>query len=165
MRYFSGFCLEYESELFEKFICRDDFCIVGFSYGAQKALEYAFTCKERIDKLQLISPAFFMDKNDKYKKLQTISFKKNSDLYCSHFLENVSCKNLSKYFKKGNIEELKELLFYEWDKNKIQKLKDIGIEIEVYLGEKDKIINSEEAKNFFQEFATIYYIKDKGHII
>jgi len=165
MRYFSGFCLEKESELFEEFTCRGDFCVVGFSYGAQKALEYAFTCKERIDKLQLISPAFFMDKNVKYKKLQTISFRKDSDLYCKNFLENVSSEDLSKYFKKGNLEELNELLFYEWDKAKIQKLKDRGIEIEVYLGEKDKIINPEEAKNFFQEFATIYYIKDKGHII
>ena len=165
MKYFSGFCLENESELFKSFTCKGDFCIVGFSYGAQKALEYAFTCKERIDKLQLISPAFFMDKNDKYKKLQLMSFRKNSNLYCENFLKNVTCKDLSKYFNKGSLDELKELLFYEWDIYKLEELKKRGIEIEVYLGGKDKIVDAEKTKNFFQEFATIYYIKDKGHVL
>jgi len=165
MKYFSGFCLEKESELFDEFTCRGDFCVVGFSYGAQKALDYAFTCKERIDNLQLISPAFFMDKSDKYKKLQTIYFKKDSDTYCKNFLENVTCKDISKYFKKGSLEELKELLFYEWDRDKLSEIKKRGIEIEVYLGEKDKIIDALHVKNFFQEFATIYFIKDKGHIL
>lgn len=165
MKYFNGFCLENESDLFDEFTCKRDFCVVGFSYGAQKALEYTFTCLERIDKLQLISPAFFIDKSDKYKKTQTIHFRKNSDLYCKNFLENVTCKDISRYFKKGTFKELKELLFYEWDIDKIKEIKKRGIEIEVYLGEKDKIINAEETKNFFQEFATIYYIKDKGHIL
>jgi len=165
MIYFSGFCLDSESELFKGFTCRGDFCVVGFSYGAQKALEYTFTCKERIDKLQLISPAFFMDKSEKFKKLQTISFRKDSDLYCKNFLENVTCKDLSKYFKKGSLEELKELLFYEWDREKLIEIRKRDIEIEVYLGGNDKIINSKQAKEFFQEFATIYYIKDKGHIL
>jgi pimeloyl-ACP methyl ester carboxylesterase len=165
MKYFNGFCLNNESELFKDFTCKGDFCLVGFSYGAQKAFEYAFTCTERIDKLQLISPAFFMDKSDKFKKLQTISFRKDSDLYCKNFLENVTNKDLSKYFSKGTLEELEELLFYNWDKEKLQILKNRGIEIEVYLGEKDKIIDALHVKNFFQEFATIYYKKNKGHIL
>jgi len=164
MRYFSGFCLKNENELFESFTCKGDFCVVGFSYGAQKALEYTFVCKERIDKLQLISPAFFMDKSEKYKKLQVISFKKDSDLYCKNFLKNIGLKDMS-FFKKGTLDELKELLFYEWDIEKLKELKDRGIEIEVYLGVDDKIINSLHVKNFFQEFATIYYIKDKGHML
>ncbi len=165
MKYFSGFCLENESELFDEFTCRGDFCVAGFSYGAQKALEYVFTCTKRVDKLQLISPAFFMDKSEKYKKLQIISFRKNSNLYYKNFLENVASSDLSKYFNKGSLEELKELIFYEWDRTKLQNLKDRGIEIEVYLGEKDKIINSLHVKSFFQEFATIYYIKNKGHTL
>ena len=48
---------------------------------------------------------------------------------------------------------------------KLKELKDRGIEIEVYLGENDKIINSLHVKSFFQEFATIYYIKNVGHIL
>ena len=165
MRYFSGFCLEDESELFDSFTCRGDFCVVGFSYGAQKALEYALTCRGRIDKLQLISPAFFMDKSEKYKKIQTLHFKKDADLYCKNFLENVTCRDMSKYFKKGTQEELNELLFYKWDRDKLRKIRESGIDIEVFLGEKDRIIDSNKVKDFFQEFATIYYIKNKGHIL
>jgi len=165
MRYFSGFCLKDESDLFESFTCKGDFCVVGFSYGAQKALDFSSTCKERIDKLQLISPAFFMDKSERYKKMQTKSFEKDSDMYCKNFLENVTSKDISKYFKRGNIKELNDLLFYEWDVKKLREIKKRGIEIEVYLGEKDKIISSLHVKSFFQEFATIYYIKNKGHML
>jgi len=165
MKYFSGFCLQEEQALFESFTCKGDFCVVGFSYGAQKALEYVFTCKERVDKLQLISPAFFQDKSEKFKKLQTLSFKKKPELYCENFLKNVTSQDLSQYFKMGTAQELQELLCYSWDKQKLQSIMQNGTEIEVYLGENDKIINSLHVKNFFQEFATIYYIKDGGHIL
>lgn len=165
MKYFNGFCLSAESELFEQFIDKSDFCVVGFSYGAQRAFEYALTCRDRIDKLQLISPAFFEDKSDKFKKLQTIYFKKNSDEYCKNFISNVSQINIDKYFQKGNEKELKELLYYSWSEENLKKLTQKGIEIEVYLGENDKIIDSLHVKNFFQEFATIYYIKNVGHIL
>jgi len=165
MRYFSGFCLQNEQALFESFTYKGDFCVVGFSYGAQKVLEYVFTCKERVDKLQLISPAFFQDKSDKFKKLQTLSFRKNPELYCENFLKNVTSQDLSQYFKMGTLKDLQELLYYNWDKSKLRKLVENGVEIEVYLGEKDKIIDALHVKSFFQEFATIYYIKDGGHIL
>jgi len=165
MKYFSGFCLQDEQALFESFTCKGDFCVVGFSYGAQKALEYVFTCKERVDKLQLISPAFFQDKSDKFKKLQTLSFRKNPELYCENFLKNVTSQDLSQYFKMGTLKDLQELLYYNWDENKLRKLVENGVEIEVYLGEKDKIIDALHVKSFFQEFATIYYIKNGGHIL
>jgi len=164
MKYFSGFCLKDESSLFKEFTCKGDFCVVGFSYGAQKALEYVFTCKERVDKLQLISPAFFEDQSEKFKKLQTISFRKDSDAYCKNFIENIGLRDM-KFFKKGTAQELKELLHYKWDRDKLAELKKRGIEIEIYLGENDKIINSLYVKDFFLKFATIYYIKNKGHIL
>lgn len=164
MKYFSGFCLKDESELFKSFTCKGDFCVVGFSYGAQKALEYVFTCKDRVDQLQLISPAFFEDQSDKFKKLQTISFRKDSDIYCKNFLQNIGLSDM-KFFEKGTAEELKELLYYKWDINKLTELKKRGIQIEVYLGADDNIVNSLHVKEFFQEFATVYYIKNKGHVL
>ena len=39
------------------------------------------------------------------------------------------------------------------------------IKIEVFLGQNDKIIDSLAAKDFFKEFATVYYFKDKGHLL
>ncbi len=164
MKYFSGFCLENESELFEEFTCKGDFCVVGFSYGAQKAFEYAFTCLERIDKIQLLSPAFFHEQSDKFKKLQTIFFKKDSDEYCKNFIKNIGLEYM-KFFKKGTQSELKELLYYEWDRDKLKELKSRNIDIEVYIGADDKTVDSLHVKNFFQEFATIYYIKNKGHML
>ncbi len=165
MNYFSGFCLKSESKLFESFTCRGDFCVVGFSYGAQKALEYSLKCKERIDTLQLISPAFFMDKSEKYKRLQMIYFRKNPAVYRRNFLDSVGGRDLSPYIVEGSLEELEELLYYEWDLKKLREIKSRGVEIELFLGSEDRIIDSSYVKQFFQEFAIIHYIKDKGHIL
>ena len=95
-------------------------------------------------------------------------FKKDANLYSQSFLENVIFPkqiDISKYFKLGTIEELEELLYYEWKEEKLQKLLDKGIKIEVYLGGVDKIIDASKAKDFFKDFATVYYIKEKGHLL
>ena len=65
----------------------------------------------------------------------------------------------------GTYEELEELLNYEWNKEKLQKLLDKGTRIEIFLGGIDKIIDSAKAKEFFVGFATVYYIKEKGHLL
>ena len=166
--YFSGFCFYEESELFDEYIIRNDFTISGFSYGAIKAFEEALNTQNRVDKLQLFSPAFFQNFDEKFKRTQLMYFKKDANSYVQTFLDNViypSNKDISKYFKLGTIEELEELLTYFWDEEKLQKLVDRGTIIEVYLGAEDKIIDSLKAKEFFQKFATVYYIKEKGHLL
>ena len=168
MRYFSGFCLQNEEEIFQDFLNTNDFTVAGFSYGAIKAFEYTLTCKERIDTLQLFSPAFFGDKDAKFKKLQTLSFTKNSEVYTQNFMQNIvypSKFDMQPYFKQGSAEELHELLHYTWDAEKLQKIKERGITIEVYLGECDTIINAFTCKDFFVPFASVYYIKRVGHIL
>ena len=95
-------------------------------------------------------------------------FKKDPNAYCENFLENVkssSSKDISKYFNLGSIEELQELLYYEWSEEKLQKLLEKGTKIEVYLGANDKIVETLSAKDFFVNFATVYYIKEKGHLL
>ncbi|RXK04646.1 hypothetical protein CRV07_10330 [Halarcobacter ebronensis] len=167
-RYFSGFCLENESELFSEYLIRNDFTITGFSYGAIKAFEYALKSTKRVDTLQLFSPAFFHNFDKKEKRLQLMFFKKNSSDYMETFLKNIAYPSNMKmynYLKAGTYEELDELLNYTWDKEKLEMLLQRGIKIEVYLGAKDKIIDANSAKEFFKEFATVYYIKDKGHIL
>lgn len=166
--YFSGFCFVNESELFDEYIIRNDFTISGFSYGAIKAFEEALNTQNRVDKLQLFSPAFFQNFDEKFKRTQLMYFKKDANSYVQTFLDNViypSNKDISKYFKLGTIEELEELLTYVWDEEKLQKLVDRGTIVEVYLGAEDKIIDSLKAKEFFKKFATIYYIKEKGHLL
>jgi len=166
--FFSGFCFENESELFKEYLVLNDFTISGFSYGAIKAFEYVLNYKKRVDKLQLFSPAFFQTKNEKFKKMQLIFLKKNELTYINTFLENVkypTYKNINKYFKKGSFEELKMLLNYVWSEENLQILIQNGVKIEVFLGEKDLIIDSLIAKDFFKNFATVYYFKNKGHLL
>ncbi|MBP1680180.1 MAG: hypothetical protein H6Q35_519 [Proteobacteria bacterium] len=168
MKFFSGFCLANEQELFTSYLNPSDFSIAGFSYGAIKALKYALAHHERIDTLQLFSPAFFHDKDAKFKKLQTLSFSKNSETYTQNFMQNIaypSSLDMQPYFKQGSLNELSELLHYTWDEAHLQALKERGIHIEVYVGECDAIINATAVKTFFVEYATVYYFKRFGHIL
>ncbi|WP_041957711.1 pimelyl-ACP methyl ester esterase BioV [Sulfurospirillum arsenophilum] len=168
MKFFSGFCLANEQELFTPYLNQSDFTVAGFSYGAIKAFEYALTCNERIDTLQLFSPAFFGDKDAKFKKLQTLSFSKNSEAYTQNFMQNItypSTFDMQPYFQQGSIEELNELLNYTWNEANLQALKKRGINIEVYVGENDTIINSLHVKDLFVPFASVYYFKRVGHIL
>ena len=167
-KYFSGFCFTNESELFSEYLEANDFTVCGFSFGAIKAFEEALNSTKRVDKLQLFSPAFFQNYDDKFKRTQLMYFKKDANAYCQSFLENVIFPinlDTSKYFKLGTIKELEELLYYEWKEEKLQKLLDKGTIIEVYLGGVDKIIDASKAKEFFKNFATVYYIKEKGHLL
>ena len=167
-RYFSGFCFVNESELFDEYLENNDFTVCGFSYGAIKAFEEVLNSNTRVDKIQLFSPAFFQTFDEKFKRMQLMFFKKDANAYCENFLKNVSSptnQDISKYFNQGTIEELEELLNYEWSKEKLQKLVEKGTKIEVFLGGVDKIIDSSKAKEFFKDFATVYYIKEKGHLL
>ncbi|OCL85017.1 hypothetical protein AAW30_00159 [Arcobacter porcinus] len=166
--YFSGFCFSNESELFEEYIEKGDFIVSGFSYGAIKAFLEVKNSKKRVDKLQLFSPAFFQNKDEKFKRMQVMFFKKDEKTYIKTFLNNVkdnSSKNIDKFYKKGNYEELDELINFKWNKEDLEELVKKGLKIEVFLGKNDKIIDSLEAKEFFKDFATVYYFKDKGHIL
>ena len=166
--YFSGFCFFEESKLFDEYLIKNDFTLNGFSYGAIKAFEEALNSTKRVDTLQLFSPAFFQNYDDKFKRTQLMYFKKDANAYCQSFLENVIFPkeiDISKYFKLGTIKEFEELLYYEWSEEKLQKLLDKGTKIEVYLGGVDKIIEASKVKEFFKNFATVYYIKEKGHLL
>lgn len=166
--FFSGFCFSNECELFKEYLEKNDFTISGFSYGAIKAFKYVLNSKTRVDKLQLFSPAFFQNQDEKFRKMQLMFFKKDEEQYIKNFLQNVKFpekKEIGNYFKKGTKEELKELLEFTWDKENLEKLVLSRVKIEVFLGAKDLIIDSKEAKEFFKDFATVYYFKEKGHLL
>jgi hypothetical protein len=100
--------------------------------------------------------------------MQLMFFKKDAKAYCTNFLKNIALpcsEDMSHYFTQGTYEELEALLTYEWSKEKLQSLIDRNINIEVYLGSDDEIIDAQAVQSFFNEYATVYYIKNVGHIL
>ncbi len=70
MRYFNGFCLNGEEVLFKDILIESNYVVAGFSYGAILAFEEAYRGDSRVDRLILISPAFFF----KNRKRDRVSF-------------------------------------------------------------------------------------------
>lgn len=165
MKFYSGFCFQSEDKLFTHILKQNDFSVAGFSYGAIKALQHCLQTKDRIDKLILISPAYFMDKDEKFKKMQLLYFKKNPQIYTQKFLKNVTHASDAKvgaFFKQGNTKQLQELLFFNWEM--IKEL-DKKIDIQVHLGAKDKVIDADKAKDFFSAYAQCFFYKNYGHLV
>ncbi|MEA1954735.1 MAG: pimelyl-ACP methyl ester esterase BioV [Campylobacterota bacterium] len=168
MHYFNGFSLKGEEKLLAEYLVKSSVVVSGFSYGAQQAFEHVYHAKERIDRLILLSPAFFQTQKPSFIRTQLRYFEAGKEAYVKQFLSNVtypSNEDLSTYLNVGTKEELEALLTYQWDKEKVQEVLNRGTCIEVFLGDKDKIINAQEAFDFFAPLATTYYIKGVGHLL
>jgi pimeloyl-ACP methyl ester carboxylesterase len=168
MKYFNGFSLQNEKELFTPYLINSDYCVAGFSYGAQQAFEYVYHANERIDRLILLSPAFFQTQKSSFIRTQLRYFEAGQEAYVKQFLANVSYPSsldLSKYLKIGTKEELEALLSYTWDNEKIQEVLDRGTTIEVFFGQDDKIIDAQQAFDFFAPLTTTYFMKSVGHVL
>lgn len=168
MKYFNGFSLHDEEKLFEPYLNRSDFVYAGFSYGAQKAFESALQSGQRIQRLILLSPAFFQCEKSSFIRTQLRYFAQDKDAYLAQFIQNAafpSSHDLSYLVRPGEISELEALLSYEWDREKIAMLLERGTKIEVYLGGRDKLMQSGEAFEFFASLTTTYLIKEAGHFL
>jgi len=168
MIYFNGFSLQNEEHFFKEQLLENEFTIAGFSYGAIKAFEYALASNKRIDRLILLSPAFFQDQKTSFIRTQLRYYKLNQEVYTQQFLDNVaypSNTSLENHLTQGTAQELEELLSYHWETKKIQELLNRGIVIEVFIGEKDKIVNAQKSFEFFKELVPCYFIKDVGHLL
>ncbi|WP_345993939.1 pimelyl-ACP methyl ester esterase BioV [Sulfurimonas sp. HSL-1716] len=167
MVYYSGFSLKDDVSFFKQYIKEGIYTVAGFSYGAIKAFEYTMSCKDRVDTLQLFSPAFFQTKPESFKRAQLMAYKKNKEVYLSHFIKG--CFEPHELKKTQHIltkeSELKELLEYEWDSSKLQEIVHSGVHVEVYLGSEDRIIDVQGANEFFKEYATTYLIKGANHFL
>ena len=160
--------LKNESFLFDRFLNRSSYSVAGFSLGAIEALEFVLSSKNRVDLIQLFSPAFFQDKDESFKNGQINAFLKNERLYKEIFFKNIAYPftlDLSDHYKKESVDRLRYLLNYHYLPSMFDNLKSRGVKIEVYLGSLDKIIDPIKAKSFFQQFATIIEIKRGGHIL
>ena len=168
MKFYSGFSLSNDKQLFETYLKETEYTLAGFSYGAIKAFKEALNSSKRIDTLQLFSPAFFQDKTEKFKRMQNMYFAKDKEAYFTNFHQSIfSPAGIEKsvILEEGNAEELEELLNYVWKADELKALQDKGVKIEVYLGSEDKIINSYSAKAFFLPYADTYMINGAGHTL
>jgi pimeloyl-ACP methyl ester carboxylesterase len=168
MVYFNGFSLQGEEAFFQDYLTHNEYTVAGFSYGAQQALEYALVSSKRIDRLILLSPAFFQMHTAAFIRTQLRYFKADAHAYAKQFLLNTaypSTQSLDAYFLLGKEQELQDLLNYVWDVEKIKILQDRGIKIEVFLGEQDKIVESTKSMEFFSSLCSTYLIKSVGHLL
>jgi len=170
MKFFSGFSLQNEEYLFEEYINASAYTVCGFSYGAIKALDYVkkqIELGNRVDKLQLFSPAFFQTKGKKFKKLQLMGYKKDKINYMKSFLSLCFKPYEQKIIQNYETEysELDELLNYDWSLQDFKYLINKGLHVEVYLGGEDKIIDVEGAREFFLQVSTVTYIKNANHFL
>jgi len=168
MRYFHGFSLRGEEKFLSDYLVEGDLCVAGFSYGAQQALEYTYRSQERIDRLVLLSPAFFQTEKPTFIRTQLRYFTAGKEAYVRQFLANVAYpgeEDLTPCLHTGSEEELRRLLSYRWEYEKIETILKRGTVIEVFLGEKDTIIDSASAYCFFKHHTITYWIKGAGHLL
>ena len=170
MQFYSGFSLKNESYLFKDYINYSEYSVCGFSYGAIKAYEEVkkrLKRGDRIDTLQFLSPAFFQTKEEKFKRLQLLAYRKNEEVYLRQFMRSCFLPHDQKIVEYSTtvISELEELLNYEWDMKELEKISHTGVKIEVYLGSDDGIVDTDKAKEFFIKIATVTYIKNANHFL
>jgi pimeloyl-ACP methyl ester carboxylesterase len=168
MIYFNGFSLKGEDEFFKEYIVDSDFTVAGFSYGAQRAFEYVYMSSERIDRLILLSPAFFQNHRKSFIRTQLQYFKADNKSYAEQFIKNVSYPsdiNLNEYLAYGSYDELESLLSYVWDRDKILELIKRGVTVEIFIGAEDKIVDSQKSFDFFSDITTTYLFKEFGHLL
>ncbi len=170
MKFYSGFYLQNEERFFASLIQESDFHIYGFSYGAIKAYEEAkirLKAYERVDRLVLFSPAFFQTKTEAFRKLQLRSFKRDPQSYVKNFL--TSCfapyEMQEVETKEDTFDDLEKLLHFEWSSDELLWLKEQGVDVEVYLGGKDHIIDAHGAYEFFKDVSDVTFIKEANHFL
>lgn len=168
MNFFSGFCFCGEKELFAPLTPIDNqYTLSGFSYGAILAFLAtldALHSSQRIQTLNLFSPAFFQDRKPSFLKAQILTFRKNPQNYIQNFLP--LCGNVSqKYFKQGTLEELETLLYFEWKKEELEFVQNQGVAIHIFIGEQDQIISPQNVMHFFAPFGLVHLYKNFNHCL
>jgi len=167
MRFYSGFALSEDQHFFDPYLKESEYTVAGFSYGAIKAAQYAAEASERIDTLQLFSPAFFQTKKESFRRLQMGGYSKDSERYLDNFLTSCFAPLPKGVMTLGenNAQGLEELLYFEWTHDLMEGLRSKGIRIEIYLGFDDQVIDVSGAREFFIPYATVISIKKANHFL
>jgi len=169
--FFSGFGFCCEKALFREYLEEGEFVVAGFSYGAQKALKEVLSRLEegrRVERLQLLSPAYF-DHLPKALKVREIeNFMRNPDLYMRLFYRKAAYPytgDVAPFTRRPELSQLKELLFFQWKGEELERLREAGVVLEVYIGSLDKIVPPQRVAEFFKAYGTLYQIEGVGHLL
>lgn len=167
MRFYSGFALSEDQHFFDPYLKHSEYTVAGFSYGAIKAAQHAAESHERIDILQLFSPAFFQTKKESFRRLQMGGYFKDAERYLENFLTSCFAPSPVSPLALGenNAESLQELLYFEWTSELMETICSKGTRIEVYLGLEDQVIDVAGAREFFLTYATVTSIKRANHFL
>ncbi len=164
--FYSGFCLSGEEGLFEPYLPAFGDFVAGFSYGAIKAVKYALK-DESVKNLILLSPAYYSHKSDDFKSAQIAAFEADPGLYKLKLLKKsgLTEEEAQRYGKEGSVEELEELLYFEWDYAGLDALRQRGVRIEVFIGSLDRVVEIVPSQNFFSKYAKVHLLEGKNHIL
>ena len=96
-----------------------------------------------------------------------MGYKRDKDVYLERFIDSCFSPYQGKDVEReeSDISQLEELLNYEWNLEKLKELESRGVKIEVYLGEKDVVIDVLSAKAFFLQMSTVTYVKNANHFL
>ncbi|ANV97400.1 hypothetical protein BBW65_00560 [Helicobacter enhydrae] len=166
--FFSGFCFQNEGVLFEHLAnLQMPYSFSGFSYGsilAFRATLQSLKNHQRVQKLNLFSPAFFQNQSPAFLRMQILGYKQNPQNYIKKFLD-LCHFNHQNFLKIGTLEELQDLLYFQWNPKDLEWLVAQGVEIEVFLGAKDQVICAESVRRFFTPFAQIRIYANHSHCL
>lgn len=167
MKFFSGFSLKGDRHFFDPYLKKGEYDVAGFSYGAINAARYASDASERIDTLQLFSPAFFQSRKESFRRMQLGGYLKDPAGYRELFLANCFAPCATEETQEGehDAEALRDLLYFVWEGELMERIRAKGTRIEVYLGLEDRIIDVEGAREFFLPYATVTSIKKANHFL
>lgn len=167
MKFYSGFSLQGEAHFFAPWLYTHEYSVAGFSYGAIDAALHVSQSDRRIDTLQLFSPAFFQTQSEVFKRTQLIGFRRDSAAYLEAFIQRCFAPHARRetLHVSASEEELRRLLTYEWERAMLEQIVTRGVQIEVYLGGMDAIIDTAAARDFFVPYATVYTIKRANHFL
>ena len=178
MKFFGGFGFKDDVQILTPilhdlgYLEGNPYNICGFSYGAQKAVDYAVDSLKngsRINCVILLSPAFFNDKSDDFVAQQLQNFAKNRTIYMKAFYKNIGVSaDDETYLREVETLDsriLEKCLRYKFKGADLEALSARGVEIVVLLGGVDKIINANVANEFFSKYGVVYFIKNANHLL
>lgn len=164
--FYSGFCLHGEEGLFDSYLPAFGDFVAGFSYGSIGAVRYALE-NENVKTLLLLSPAYYSHKDNDFREAQLAAFEADPALYKLKLLKKSGLKEEEgeRYGKDGTIDELRELLYFDWSNAGLDVLRARGVAIEVFIGGADRVVEPMPSKDFFAKYAKAYLLDGKNHIL